>query len=294
MFMKPYYKYPFRIIRDFLGNLFGITEQNNLARKICLISLYEARNNLLSLPRYSDDKRLVKYGFQVYSQADEDGIIQEIFRRIGIKHRSFLEFGASPGLGNNTLYLLMQGWRGAWIDADSNNINRIKKRMAKKIENGQLKVKCAFMDRNNANSVIETLIPEKEIDLLSIDIDGNDYHLLDKLEAVSARVVVVEYNAKFPPPVEWVIKYDSGHTWDGTDYFGASLASYEKLFTRKGYSLVGCNINGTNAFFVRQDLVDEHFCQPFTAENHYEPARYWLYDGIISGHSYSHKIFTEG
>ena len=70
--MKPLYKIPFRIIRKFTGNLLGIAEQNTLARKANLISLYEARNNLLSLRRYDDNKRLIKHGFKVYSQADED------------------------------------------------------------------------------------------------------------------------------------------------------------------------------------------------------------------------------
>ena len=264
-----------------------------MARKGNLISLYKARNNLLGLPRYDDNKRLIKHGFKVYSQADEDGIIQEIFRRIGIKYHSFLEIGVSHGMENNTLYLLMQGWSGAWIDADSNYINLTNRRLANKIKNGQLKTKCAFVDKNNVNTIVETLIPKKEIDLLSIDIDGNDYYLFEQLKAVSARVVVIEYNAKFPPPVEWVMKYDSDHIWDNTDYFGASLSSYEKLFDRKGYSLAGCNINGANAFFVRQDLVGEHFCRPFTAENHYEPARYWLYDGVTSGHQSNHRVFTE-
>ena len=291
--MKPFHKIPFRFIRKFTENLLGIAEQNILARKANLISLYEARNNLLSLPRYDDNKRLLKCGFKVYSQADEDGIIQEIFRRIGIKHHSFLEIGVSHGMENNTLYLLMQGWSGAWIDADSNYINLINSRLANKIEKGQLKTQCIFVDKNNANSIVEALIPEKEIDLLSIDIDGNDYHLFDQLEAISARAVVIEYNSKFPTPVEWVMKYDPGHVWDGTDYFGASLASYEKLFARKGYSLVGCNINGANAFFVRQDLVGEHFCCPFTAENHYEPARYWMYDGVTAGHKSNHRVFAE-
>jgi hypothetical protein len=47
---------------------------------------------------------------------------------------------------------------------------------------------------------------------------------------------------------------------------------------------VGCNISGANAFFVRNDLVGDYFHTPFTAENHYEPARYWIVDGFISGH----------
>jgi hypothetical protein len=99
---------------------------------------------------------------------------------------------------------------------------------------------------------------------------------------IQPRVVVLEYNAKFRPPIEWIMPYKEDHWWDGTHKFGASLSSYCKLMERLGYYLVGCNITGANAFFVRADLVGEKFAAPFTAENHFEPARYWL--AMASGH----------
>ncbi len=80
------------------------------------------------------------------------------------------------------------------------------------------------------------------------------------------------------------MEYNPQHNWDGTDYVGVSLKSLERLFDKKGYSLVGCNITGVNAFFVRKDLIGNHFEEPYTAENHYEPARYWLIRGFVSGH----------
>jgi hypothetical protein len=73
------------------------------------------------------------------------------------------------------------------------------------------------------------------------------------------------------------MQYNEAHQWDSTDYFGASLKALDGLLTGKGYSLVGCNLLGTNAFFVRTDeMREELFCSPFTPENHYEPARYFL------------------
>ena len=67
------------------------------------------------------------------------------------------------------------------------------------------------------------------------------------------------------------------HRWRGTNYFGASLKALTILGAKKGYELVGCNFGGTNAFFVRRDLLADHFRRPFTAENHFEPVRYFLY-----------------
>jgi len=89
-------------------------------------------------------------------------------------------------------------------------------------------------------------------------------------------VIVVEYNAAWPPSIDWKVDYDPSATFDGTLYFGASLKAFELLGRELGYSLVGCNLAGVNAFFVRSDLCGEHFLGPFSAENHFEPARYWL------------------
>ena len=122
-----------------------------------------------------------------------------------------------------------------------------------------------------------------ELDLLSIDIDGNDYHLLRAFTAVRPRVIVIEYNAKFPPPMDLVMPYDPAHRWNGTDYFGASLVALANLAARRGYRLVGTNITGANAFFVRDDLAGAHFA-PADAGALYNPPRYWLSSAWAAGH----------
>lgn len=123
-----------------------------------------------------------------------------------------------------------------------------------------------------------------ELDVLSMDIDGNDYYVLGAIHSVAPRVIVAEYNAKFPPDVRWVMERDEAHRWDSTDYFGASLKALEFLLAERDYLLVGCNLLRTNAFPVRKELVrDPPFCAPFTAENHYEPPRYFLMQAFNSG-----------
>ena len=82
-----------------------------------IAQLHSFRRTLLDSPRHADERRLVKSGYRVYSQADEDGILHEIFRRIGEGKRTFLELGVGNGLENNTLFLLVQGWSGIWIAA---------------------------------------------------------------------------------------------------------------------------------------------------------------------------------
>ena len=90
---------------------------------------------------------------------------------------------------------------------------------------------------------------------MSIDLDGNDYYILDAIRSISPRVIVAEYNAKFPPDIFWVMQYNEAHHWDSSDYFGASLKALADLLAARGYALVGCSVLGTNAFFVRKDLV---------------------------------------
>ena len=88
--------------------------------------------------------------------------------------------------------------------------------------------------------------------------------------------MVIEYNAIFPPDVLWVRAYDPRAVWDGTSYQGASIRSLEALGAGKGYALVGCNLSGVNAYFVRSDLCGSHFHPDSSAANHYEPARFFL------------------
>jgi hypothetical protein len=238
---------------------------------------------LMNDKKYECRERLEKYGFKVYSQYEEDGIIQEIFCRIGLRTKIFVEFGVENGLENNTLKLLLEGWRGLWIEGSTEYVSLIRSKFANVISEKKLTLVHAFLDIDNINSILQEY-HTGEIDLLSIDIDGNDIYIFEKINAVNPRVVVIEYNGKFPPPMSIAQKYDPKHTWTGTDYGGSSLSAIVKIAGAKGYSLVGCTVAGVNAFFVRNDLVSDHFCSPFTAENHYHPARYFLWQTYVSGH----------
>jgi hypothetical protein len=230
----------------------------------------------LSTERYADPKRLERHGFRVYSQFDEDGIIQEIFRRIGTTDCRFIEFGVEDGLENNTLKLLLEGWHGLWIEGSERHVRRINSRFADEIANRRLTARGAFITAENINELIATW-GTGEIDLLSIDIDGNDFHVWKAIRVVKPRVVVIEFNAKFPPPLAIVQEYKPDHVFKGTDYMGATLESLVRLANHLKYSLVGTNFAGQNAFFVRSDLIADKFQAPFSAENHYNRAKYLLH-----------------
>jgi hypothetical protein len=249
------------------------------------------RNHLFSsVPAYRDPKCLVRYGCKIYSQNDEDGILAEIFRRIGMTSRYFVEFGAGNGLENNTLALLVQGWSGAWIEGDPANCQMIGNVVSNFLNAKRLNAIQAFVTAENIRSLFEQLQVPQEFDLLSIDIDFNDYWIWKALTGYRPRAVVIEYNAGFGPSMEWKVRYSPEQTWDGSRNFGASLKSYELLGREMGYSLVGCNLTGANAFFVREDLVGESFRTPFTSEVHYESPKYYL--TFARGHPTSPREVT--
>lgn len=263
-----------------------------IRERIKQIPIIQEMDRVRESSRYQEPKNLIPFGCKIYSQTDEDGIIREIFRRIGVTNKIFVEFGIGNGLENNTLSLLFDDWEGLWIDTSLNYIKKIRKHFTKIITKGQLKLIQSFITKDNINELIYSQIKSNEIDLLSVDIDGNDYHVLSAITCIKPRVIIIEYNAKFRPPILFCMDYDETHTWEKDDCFGASLKFLEINLEKKGYCLVGCNLSGVNAFFVRKDLVSDKFLAPFTAENHYQPPRYY-FSGYFAGHPATYKTLAK-
>lgn len=236
------------------------------------------RQRLSATERFKHPLRLLSSGCKVYSQNHEDGMIAEVFRRIGEGSRRFIEFGVEDGLECNSTFLVLQGWSGAWIEGSPVSA----KAAGEHFTGYPVNIVNSYITVENADAMIADLAGGPELDMLSIDIDSIDYWVWDAIRTVRPRLVVIEYNAALPPHVRKTVPIDAAMAWDGSNYYGASLGALEALGRGKGYSLVGCTLAGVNAFFVRDDLVADHFCAPFTAENHYEPARYYL--SAASGH----------
>lgn len=244
-------------------------------------AMFRARE--LERPRHADPRRLLRYGAKAYSQSDEDGIIAEIFRRVGTASRFFVEIGVQEGLECNSLWLLLQGWSGLWVEADEGCCRAIRGTHRHWLDSRALRLACERVTAANVDAMVAKAGGGGEIDLLSLDIDSNDYWIWKAVEAATPRVVVIEYNASWPPPAAVTIPYDIGARWGGKNYFGASLAALARLGGAKGYDLVGCSLSGVNAFFVRRDLIGDRFLNPGSVEDHYEPPRYFLAP-LVSGH----------
>lgn len=254
---------------------------SGLGVNVLISYIQNQRESILKNERYQNEKNLNRFEYQVYSQNGEDGIIDEIFNRIGTTSKLFLEIGVGDGMETLTTFLLLQGWSGYWIDGDKKALRSVSKQFNTEIQSGRLSINNAFITAEKVNDLLSDLAFPQEIDFLSVDIDRNTYWILEPiLSIIKPRAIGVEYNALFPPHVDWKVEYAPTKIWDGTTYQGASLKAYETLCSKFGYALVGCEITGTNAFFVRQELCEDKFLEPFTAENHYEPSRDYLIQRI--------------
>ncbi len=238
------------------------------------LQLGTLRHLLVEADMAKGEKRLSRYEATIYSQLGEDGILVEILRRIGVTNRHFVEFGSGNGSENSTVALLMAGWSGLWMDAHGPFLEEAKTKFAGLAASGRLRLQTAQVNAENIEELLRAAETPASFDVLSIDIDRNDYWVWKAITSFTPRLVIIEYNAIFPPGVDWVVNYEPESWWDNTSHFGASLTALERLGREKGYALVGCNLLGANAFFVRRELAENRFDEPFTAENHYQPPRY--------------------
>jgi hypothetical protein len=258
---------------------YRLAENNaSIMRNSGYLARAEMRQILAGLAR--DPFRLEPYGYKVYSQNDEDGILVEIFKRLGIERGTFCEIGVESGLECNSLFLIHQGWRGLWIEGDYRQAVPIQAKFQSILDNRRLGLKINVVSIDNVNDLItEELaaldIRAADLDFLSIDIDGMDIYLLEALQ-IHPKVICVEYNSKFPPPVSKRPAYNPTRVWQGSDYMGSSLVALTDAALAKGYKLVGTNITGGNAFFVRADLVGDRFGANLTPDYLYNPPRYYL------------------
>jgi hypothetical protein len=198
-----------------------------------------------------------KVGFKVFSQWDEDGIIQYLIHHLEIANQTFIEFGVENYEESNTRFLLLNDhWQGLVLDASAADIRYIQTDPI--YWQYDLQAKCTWITRENINSLLSDAGFAEDVGMLSIDVDGNDYWIWQAIDCVRPRIVIVEYNSVFglqPLSVPYNDKFNRTSAHYSNLYFGCSLGALSHLAKDKGYSLVGSNIWGHNAFFIRSDIA---------------------------------------
>ena len=231
---------------------------------------------LATLNQGKHSSNLKDYEFKVFSQWGEDGILQCLTSALEIPEKTFIEFGVEDFFESNCRFLMMKdNWCGFVMDGSAANIARLRNSCF--YWKYELSAVDAFITRENINELLAKSGFGPDLGILSIDIDGNDYFVLEAIEAFSPRILICEYNAVFGSSRQITIPYDAGFVrtemHHSNLYYGASLGAIVSLANKKGYSLVGTNTAGNNAFFVRNDLMCSQF-PALTAEDGFTQSRF--------------------
>jgi hypothetical protein len=217
--------------------------------------------------------------FKVFSQFGDDGIIQYLIARLEIPFAlsTFVEFGVQDYTESNTRFLLLNdNWRGLVMDGDKNNMENLKVRDM--YWRHDLTALCRWIDRDNINTILEESGFSGPIGILSIDIDGNDYWVWQRIETVQPVIVIVEYNSVFGARQAVTVPYDPAFNRTRSHYsnlyWGASLPALASLARSKGYAFVGSNQAGNNAYFVRESYLGRGGIVALTLEEGYVESRF--------------------
>ena len=188
---------------------------------------------------------LSQFEKKIFSQNGEDGITMKLIELIydDPQNKYFVEFGVYDGKECNTRLLREKyNWKGLQMDGGHEDIS--------------INLRKEFITKENILELLVKYNVPQTINLLSVDIDFNDFYCLHEiLKKYECDIIICEYNATHLPSEDKIVKYDKNGQWNNTNYFGASLLSLYKLGRKYNYSLIYCNNNGLNCFFMRDDII---------------------------------------
>ncbi len=189
---------------------------------------------------------------KVFSQFGEDGVIEKIFDIIKPGPKYAVEFGAWDGVLNSNMRNLVvnHGWSSFQIEGHPERAAALAKNYA---DYPTTKTQEAWVWPGNIEILFEDAGVPKDLDLLVIDIDSNDYYVWRAIHDFRPKVVMIETNLDFPPPELMVINFHPMNYWDGTPYSGASMQSMYNLAKKKGYELIYQMSKGPNTFWVAKE-----------------------------------------
>ena len=225
-----------------------VTEKTVINNIIVAYSELYAQYGVDVVYKIPDDKIFLNnFENHVYSQFNEDGITEKIFETIGFTNKVYLEFGGTSKNNNSEILHKKHGFTGVLLNCDETECE-------------YTKIHTERVTAENIVSLCEKYELPNEFDFLSIDIDHNDWYVFRALCSVyKPRVVVIEYNATYPPPDDRVVVYDADIVPGITTYHGATIEAMYKIGVQLGYNLVAAESTGYNLFFVRNDIAPDAF-----------------------------------
>ncbi len=213
--------------------------------------------------------KLDEVHFRAHSQGGEDGVLLYLFSLIGTTNKKVLEVCAGNGEQCNSANLIVNhGWEGFLFDGDQANVKSGIEfyRSCQDSKFWGPTFRQEWITRDNINDLVSSCNLNGEIDLLSLDLDGNDYWIFEALDVVLPRVVIAEYQQAWGPDIAVTQRYEEDFSWTryklenpGPTYVGASLRALVNLADKKGFRLVGCERKCFNAVFIRKGLAEDIF-----------------------------------
>lgn len=227
--------------------------------------LFLSAKNFVNTVKCKKIAALEEVEFQVFSQFGEDGIIQWLIHNVDIENKTFIEFGVEDYTESNTRFLLMNNnWSGFVMDGSTTNMNRLKDWEC--LWKYDLMFTAAFITKDNINQLISEAGFCGDIGILSIDLDGNDWWILNAVTCVSPRILICEYNNIFGAEKKVTVPYDAEFVRTKKHYsnlyWGCSISALCIWAETNGYYYMGSNSAGNNAFFVRKDCIGEDMIPP--------------------------------
>ncbi len=212
----------------------------------------------------------------------EEGVIEHLFSLLPVEKRFCVEIGAGDGTNFSLTRRLIQEkhWAALLIEASPELSQKLTEKHQSRPD---VQIVPRPIDPYEITQVFAQHQVPTELDLLCIDIDSLDYYVWENLTAYRPSVVLIEYNASYPPPREFVVPYQKGFYWQGDDYFGASFQSLLKLALTKQYSLVHVMSHGDNLVFVRNDFLRYLPFQLPPAESMYQIPQFGRYGRCRNG-----------
>ncbi len=224
-----------------------IRTSKNFRRKI---------NSKKQTNKFSDNlQEINKNEYKITSQNNEDGIIDYIFRKIPNK-QYFIEIGFGY-YECNSLNLIKKGWSGKLIDIDLEETTAMKSNLKNFYPNSNVDIITTKVTKANINDLIIKKSNNKKIDFFSLDIDSNDYWILNTMDLSNISVICCEYNHWLGKEKKLTIPYDENFKFIDNGIWGASLKALDNLLKNKGFSLIAVESSGTNAFFVNHEFRDK-------------------------------------
>ncbi len=238
LILKFYYFFPLRIIDDLKIN-----------QGLLLTRINELKSSSLK-----------ESNFKIFSQWGEDGIIQFLVKNLRIKNKTFIEIGVEDFIESNCRFLMMKdNWKGLVVDGSIKNIDNLKKMYF--FWKYDLCAVCEFITKENINQIITNSGFESEVGILSVDLDGIDYFVLDAINVIQPSILICEFNSVFGPERKISIPYDQKFNRTVAHYsnlyWGTSLPALNYVAEKKGMVLVGVNNAFNNAFFVQKNLLNQ-------------------------------------